>query len=127
MRNMPALHQRFGDSNSFWPQRLLLHHRPLIIERVCVYIYVGSLDRPAVFLYLSPMQVGFVVSEGPFYRIFSVIKGTCAYQQSEFDLASEYFLRHKLYDSVQIRMRKYIQACFYCLRWAFNFSRPSIL
>jgi hypothetical protein len=76
MRNEPALHQRFGDSDSFWSQRredkaaALIY---IIILRLslseCAYIYVGSLDRAAVFLYLFRMPVGIVVSEGPFYRI----------------------------------------------------------
>ncbi len=54
-----------------------------MIERV----RVGSLDTPAMFLYVNRMQVGFVVSEGRCYRSFSTIKGTHARQRA----ASEHF------------------------------------
>jgi hypothetical protein len=80
MRNMPAVYQRFGDSDSFWSQRRedmgcgsYIHPHMPIIEQDKVY--VSSFDMPAVFLYISPRPVGFVVSEGSFYRFFLLSGG----------------------------------------------------
>jgi hypothetical protein len=76
MRNKPALNQRFGDSDSFWSQRQEHRAAALTYIILCLSLsktesmYVDSWVRPAAFLYLLPMPVGFVVSEGPFYRSF---------------------------------------------------------